>query len=62
MLSARMLILSACLAKKSLKIEKVLSLMRVYQQMPGAMTVDLMAKVEAAYLKPVLATQEVCHA
>jgi hypothetical protein len=62
MLSARMLILSACLANKNLKIEKVLSLMRVYQQMPGAMSVDLMAKVEAAYLKPVLATQEVCHA
>jgi hypothetical protein len=62
MLSARMLILSACLANKNLKIEKVLSLMRVYQQMPGAMTGELMAKVEAAYLKPVLAAQEVCYA
>jgi hypothetical protein len=62
MLSARMSILSACLANKNLKIEKVLSLMRVYQQMPGALSVDLIAKIEAAYLKPMLATQEVCHA
>ena len=62
MLSARMSILSACLTQKNLKIEKVLSLMRVYQQMPGAMSEDLMAKIEGAYLKPVVATQEVCHA
>jgi hypothetical protein len=37
-------------------------LMRVYQQMPGAMTENLMAKIEAVYLKPTFATQEVCHA
>jgi hypothetical protein len=62
MLSARMLILSACLSKKTLKIEKVLSLMRIYQQMPGAMSGELMAKIEAAFLKPVMVTPEVCHA
>jgi tetratricopeptide (TPR) repeat protein len=62
MISARMLMLSALLKKQNLKIEKVLSLMRVYQQMPGAMPEDLMAKIEAAFLKPVMATQEVCHA
>jgi hypothetical protein len=48
--------------KQNLKIEKILSLMRVHQQMPGAMPGDLMVKIEAAFLKPVTATQEVCHA
>jgi hypothetical protein len=62
MLSARMSMLSACLKKQPLKIEKVLSLMRVYQHMPGAMPEDLMAKVETLFLKPAIATKEVCHA
>ena len=62
MITARMSMLSACLKKQNLKIEKVLSLMRVHQEMPGAMSGDLMAKVEDAFLKPVLATQEICHA
>jgi len=62
MITARMSTLSACLSKKTLKIEKVLSLMRIYQQMPGAMSGELMAKIEAAFLKPVTVTPEVCHA
>lgn len=62
MVTARMSTLSACLTKKTLKIEKVLSLMRIYQQMPGAMSEELMAKIEAAFLKPVMVTPEVCHA
>lgn len=62
MITARMSMLSACLKKQNLKIEKILSLMRVHQQMPGAMPGDLMAKIEAAFLKPVMATQDVCHA
>jgi hypothetical protein len=62
MITARMSMLSACLKKQNLKIEKILSLMRVHQTMPGAMPGDLMAKIEAAFLNPVTATQEVCHA
>jgi tetratricopeptide (TPR) repeat protein len=62
MITARMSMLSACLTKKNLKIEKILSLMRVHQQMPGAMPEELMTKIEAAHLKPVAATQDVCHA
>lgn len=60
MISARMLMLSALLKKQNLKIEKVLALMRVYQDMPGAMPDDLIEKIETAYLKP--AFKEVCHA
>jgi hypothetical protein len=62
MITARMSMLSACLKKQHLKIEKVLSLMRVHQHMPGAMPQDLMAKVETAFLKPVIAIKEECHA
>ncbi len=62
MITARMSMLSACLKKQSLKIEKVLSLMRVHQHMPGAMSEDLMAKVQTAFLKQVIATKDVCHA
>jgi len=62
MITARMAILSACLSQKNLKIKKVLSLMRHYHQMPGAMHEDLMAKVEAAFLQPATDAQEVCHA
>lgn len=62
MITARMSMLSACLKKQNLKIQKVLSLMRVHQQMPGAMPEDLMVKIEAAFLKPVINTKEVCHA
>lgn len=62
MITARMSMLSACLKKQNLKIEKILSLMRVHQQMPGVMPEDLMAKIEAAFLKPEVVTQEVCHA
>jgi hypothetical protein len=62
MLTARISMLSACLKKQNLKIQKVLSLMRVYQQMPGAMPEDLMIKIETAFLKPVINSKEVCHA
>ena len=55
-------LLSACLSKKNLKIEKVLSLMRHYRDMPGAMHEDLMAKVEAAFLQTTPENQELCHA
>jgi tetratricopeptide (TPR) repeat protein len=62
MVSARMLMLSACLKKQNLKIEKILSLMRVHHAMAGAMSVDLMTKIETAFLKPVKTAEEVCHA
>lgn len=62
MVTARMAMLSACLKKQNLKIEKVLSLMRVYQQMPVAMPEDLMVKIETAFLKPVINSKKVCHA
>ena len=62
MITARLLMLSACLTKKNLKIAKILSLMRVHQQMPGAMPEDLMTKIEIAHLKPVVTTLDVCHA
>jgi len=62
MISARMLMLAACLKKQTLKIEKVLSLMRVYQEMPGAMSGTLMAKIEHAFLSTQTAAQETCHA
>lgn len=62
MITARMSMLSACLKKQNVKIEKILSLLRVHQQMPGAMPEDLMAKIEAAHLKPMVVTQDVCHA
>jgi hypothetical protein len=38
MLTARLAMLSACLKKQELKIEKILSLMRLYQNKPSAMT------------------------
>jgi len=62
MISARMLMLSAMLKKQNLKIEKILSLMRVYQDMPGVMPDVLIEKIESAFLKPKLATEDVCHA
>lgn len=62
MISARMLMLSAMLKKQNLKIEKILSLMRVYQDMPGVMPDVLIEKIECAFLKPKLATEDVCHA
>ena len=62
MISARMLMLSALLKKQNLKIEKILSLMRVYQDMPAAMSDELIEKIETSFLKPVVATQDVCHA
>lgn len=62
MLSARMSMLSACLKKQPLKIEKVLSLMRVYQHMPGAMPENLMGQIDDTFLKPVFSQKEVCHA
>ena len=62
MLTARMSMLSACLKKQNLKIQKVLSLMRVHQQMPGAMPEDLMVKIETAFLKPGINSKQVCHA
>ena len=62
MISARMLMLAACLKKQTLKIEKVLSLMHVYQEMPGAMSGTLMAKIEHAFLSTQTAAQETCHA
>jgi hypothetical protein len=62
MITARMSMLSACLKKQNLKIEKILSLMRVHQTMPGAMPENLMALIETAFLKPVMVKKEVCHA
>lgn len=62
MITARMSVLTACLKKQNLKIEKILSLMRVHQTMPGAMPEALMAKIEAAFPKPVQFTKEICHA
>ena len=62
MISARMLMLAACLKKQNLKIEKIVSLMRVHQEMPGAMPDDLITQIETAFLKPVMTAQEVCHA
>jgi len=62
MISARMLMLAAGLKKQNLKIEKILSLMRVHCEMPGAMSDDLIAQIEKAFLKPAMTTQEVCHA
>jgi hypothetical protein len=36
--------------------------MRVYQDMPAAMSDELIEKIETSFLKPVVATQDVCHA
>jgi hypothetical protein len=62
MISARMLMLAACLKKQNLKIEKIVSLMRIHREMPGAMPDDLITQIETAFLKPVMTAQEVCHA
>jgi hypothetical protein len=62
MLTARLAMLSACLKKQELKIEKVLSLMRLHQDKPSAMTESLMEKIEAAHSKPVQSTEDFCHA
>ncbi len=62
MITARLAMLSACLQKKKLKIEKVLSLMRLYQDKPSAMPKSLMEKIEAAYTKPVQSSKDYCHA
>jgi hypothetical protein len=39
-----------------------LSLMGIYRDMPGAMSDELISKVESAFMKPVLAEKDVCHA
>lgn len=62
MLTARLSLLSACLKKQDLKVEKILSLMRLWKDKPSAMPENLMKKVETAYLKPVEATEDLCHA
>jgi hypothetical protein len=62
MISSRMLMLSALLKKQNLKIEKILSLMGIYRDMPGAMSDELISKVESAFMKPVLEEKEMSHA
>jgi hypothetical protein len=36
--------------------------MRLHQDKPSAMTESLMEKIEAAHLKPVQSTEDLCHA
>ena len=62
MITARMSLLSACQKKQTLKIEKVLSLMRVHQQMPSAMSEALMANIEKTFLKSEIKQGDICHA
>ena len=62
MITARMSLIAACLQGQTLKIEKVLTLMNLYPQMPGAMSPNLMTTVQNAYLKQVETQKETCHA
>ena len=62
MLTARLSLLSACLKKQDKKIQKILSLMRLCQDKPSAMSESLIKKIESTYLKPVQVLEDICHA
>jgi len=62
MLTARLLALSACLNPKPVKLRKVLTLMREYQDAVGAMSPELVARLSQIFLINTKPETELCYA
>lgn len=62
MLTARLSALSACMTKKTLKLQKILTLMKECQELPGCMSAELMDRLAESMLPAVRPLEEPCHA
>jgi hypothetical protein len=62
MLTARLLALSACLNPKPVKLRKVLTLMREYQDAVGTMSPGLLERLSEVFLINSVREEELCHA
>jgi hypothetical protein len=62
MITARLTLISACIKKQNLKVEKIMKLMGDCGPLAGAMNPVLMQKINSNVLKKSEPLQEVCHA